>query len=257
VPEPDPPLPLPPEAFNTPELKRELAKAILKDVYKRYPRFWDALKEDTRVFLTVRGETRDLGSAKIIVREAMRLCWETDAFLGLALYRARGRLLARGVPVLPQLIHKTCMALWQIDIGDPVVIEPGVYIPHGQVVIDGNVEIGKGAVLTPWISIGLVEGNVSGPKIGQHAFIGTGARVLGDIKIGSRAKIGANAVVNRDVPPGTTVAGVPARVVGVPARPRRKGGPPDKVRQAVAEKRAAAARAAVVALDPVPHDDPE
>ena len=94
-----------------------------------------------------------------------------------------------------------------------MVIHPGVYVPHGQVVIDGITEIGTGAVLSPFISIGLVADVFQGPIIGRRARIGTGARVLGPIDIGEGAVVGANAVVVRDVPAGATVVGVPARVV--------------------------------------------
>jgi serine O-acetyltransferase len=202
---------IPPEAFNTPELRRALAKAILKEVYEKYPRFWIALEQDTKMYLAVRGETRELLTRFALIREAARLSWETDAFLGLVLYRARGRLLARDVPVLPGVLHKLCMALCQMCIGEPVVIEPGVYVPHGQIVVDGNVRIGRGAVLTPWVTIGLVAGNVRGPTIGRYVSVGTGAKLIGPIHVGDRAKVGANAVVNRDVAADTSVSGVPAR----------------------------------------------
>ena len=62
-------------------------------------------------------------------------------------------------------------------------------------------------------------GKVSGdrhPKVGRGVMIGAGAKVLGNIHIGEGAKIGAGSVVLDDVPPHTTVAGVPARSVGRP-----------------------------------------
>jgi serine O-acetyltransferase len=55
------------------------------------------------------------------------------------------------------------------------------------------------------------------PSIGDGAFIGVGARVLGGITIGERARIGANAVVTIDVPPDSTAVGIPARIISVPA----------------------------------------
>lgn len=60
------------------------------------------------------------------------------------------------------------------------------------------------------------EGGDRHPKVGRGVMIGAGAKVLGNIKVGDGAKIGAGSVVLRDVPPHTTVAGVPARVVNVP-----------------------------------------
>jgi serine O-acetyltransferase len=212
-------LDLPPEVFNTPELRRKLAQAILRDVYARYPRFWESITADTKIFLQTRGEDRELDSWRIVLKESLRLAWETDAWLGLALYRARCRFLAHGVPVLPTLLHRICIAAFQMDIGEPVVIEPGVYIPHGQLVIDGNVEIGKGATITPWVTIGLRAGNVEGPKIGRFVFVGTGAKVIGDIRVGNGATIGAGAVVVNDVAPRTCVGGIPAKPIVSPRRP--------------------------------------
>ncbi len=60
------------------------------------------------------------------------------------------------------------------------------------------------------------EGGDRHPKIGRGVLIGAGAKVLGNISVGEGAKIGAGSVVLKDVPPHTTVAGVPARVVNVP-----------------------------------------
>ena len=54
------------------------------------------------------------------------------------------------------------------------------------------------------------------PKVGNGVLIGAGAKILGNVSIGNGAKVGAGSVVLNDVPPHTTVAGVPARVVGRP-----------------------------------------
>jgi serine O-acetyltransferase len=51
------------------------------------------------------------------------------------------------------------------------------------------------------------------PTIGSRVYIGTGAKVLGHVTVGDDARIGANAVVLSDVPPGATVVGIPARIV--------------------------------------------
>ena len=102
----------------------------------------------------------------------------------------------------------------QVSIGDPVIVHPGVYIVHGQVVVDGIIEIHSGAVLFPWVTIGLIGPELTGPTIGPNAQIGSGARVLGKVRVGADARVGANAVVLEDVPDSATVVGVPARVTG-------------------------------------------
>ena len=98
----------------------------------------------------------------------------------------------------------------QVCIGKPVVIQPGMYIAHGQVVIDGFVKIDSGVVLLPWVTIGLKAGNFQGPTIEKNVHIGTGAKIIGPITVGKGSKIGANAVVVKDVVAKSTVAGVPA-----------------------------------------------
>jgi serine O-acetyltransferase len=103
------------------------------------------------------------------------------------------------------------MTLAQLSIGDPVVVHPGIYVVHGQVVVDGIVEIHAGVVLAPFVTIGLRAGDVRGATIEQNASIGTGAKVIGGVRIGAGAVVGANAVVVDDVPAGTTVVGSPAR----------------------------------------------
>jgi serine O-acetyltransferase len=104
------------------------------------------------------------------------------------------------------------MTFAQISIGDPVVVEPGVYVIHGQVVIDGLAEIGSGTMIAPFVTIGLRAGDVRGATIERDVNIGTGAKVIGPVRIGAGATIGANAVVVDDVPAGATAVGAPARV---------------------------------------------
>jgi serine O-acetyltransferase len=113
--------------------------------------------------------------------------------------------------VLPRRAHRRAMALAQVSIGDPVVMHPGVYIVHGQVVVDGLVEIHSNVVIFPFVTIGLRAGDVRGATVEEGVSIGTGAKLIGPIRVGANARIGANAVVVDDVAAGTTVVGVPAR----------------------------------------------
>ena len=187
--------------------------AFWRELRARHPSFWTAVREDARVTALHRGERHEFRSNLDAASQALRLAWVSDAFLAQALYRAKARLQALGVPVLPRLLHKLAMISAQLTIGDPVVVAPGVYIVHGQVVVDGLVRIETGAVISPFVTIGLRAGDVTGPTIERYASIGTGAKLIGPVRIGERARIGAGAVVVEDVPPGATVAGVPARRV--------------------------------------------
>ena len=94
---------------------------------------------------------------------------------------SRRALQARGVPLLPRLAHRLAMAVAQVSIGDPVVVRPGVYLVHGQVVIDGLVEIHAGVTIAPFVTIGLRAGDVRGATIERDVSIGTGAKVIGPV----------------------------------------------------------------------------
>ena len=178
----------------------------------RHPRLREALVADARITAAYRGERSEFRSRLDVALQIARLAWVSDAFAAQALYRVKARLQALGVPVLPRVAHRLAMALAQVSIGDPVVVHPGVYILHGQVVIDGAAEIHAGVTIAPWVTIGLRAGDYRGATIERNVSIGTGAKVIGPVRVGEGARIGANAVVVHDVPPGVTVVGAPARI---------------------------------------------
>ena len=103
-------------------------------------------------------------------------------------------------------------------IGSGAQFDPGLVIMHPVgIVINGGVRGGRNIVIESGVVIGAARSGlpVNVPVLGNDIFIGTGAKILGDVKVGNYAKIGANAVVIRDVPDGATVVGIPARVVQV------------------------------------------
>jgi serine O-acetyltransferase len=191
----------------------EDTKAFWDALRARHPSLREALIADARVTASYRGERYEFRSQADAAAQMLRLALVSDAYLGQALYRLKARLQARGVPFLPRVAHRLAMTFAQISIGDPVVVEPGIYVIHGQVVIDGLVEIGAGTVIAPFVTIGLRAGDVRGATIERNVSIGTGAKVIGAVRIGEGATVGANAVVVDDVPAGATVVGAPARVV--------------------------------------------
>jgi len=190
-------------------------KAFWRALRARHPRLRDALVADARVTARFRGERGEFRSGLDAATQIVRLAWVSDAYLALAAYRVKARLQARGVPLLPRLAHRFAMAFAQVSIGDPVVMQPGIYVLHGQIVIDGLVEVHPGVAIAPFVTIGLRAGEPRGATIERDVSIGTGAKVIGPVTIGAGARIGANAVVVDDVLPGATVAGAPARPVAV------------------------------------------
>ena len=185
----------------------------MRDLRARHPGLREALTADAKVTAAYRGERHEFRSHLDAAAQMVRLAWTSDAFLAQALYRVKASLQARGVPLLPRLAHRIAMALAQVSIGDPVVVQPGLYILHGQVVIDGTVEVGSGVTIAPWVTIGLRAGDYQGATIERNVSIGTGAKIIGPVHVGEGATIGANAVVVDDVPAGVTVVGAPARAV--------------------------------------------
>ena len=185
----------------------------MRAIRAKYPPFRQAVWGDASATAFFRGERHQFRSRADAIVQILRLCWVSDAFLAQACYRLKARLQALGVPLLPRLAHRLAMSLAQVSIGDPVVVHPGVYIVHGQVVLDGLVEVGPGVSIAPWVTIGLRAANPQGPTIEADVNIGTGAKIIGPVRVGAGAMIGANAVVVDDVAPGTTVVGAPARPV--------------------------------------------
>ena len=177
------------------------------------PGFLSTVAADARVVSANRGRRLGECSRRRALAEALRLAWTSDAFAAQILYRLRVRLADLGVPVLPRILHRLSILFSQLCIGDPVTIHPGVHLAHGQIVIDGIVEIEPGCVIFPFTTVGLLAGELRGPTIRRRATIGSGARVLGPVEIGSGARVGANAVVLEDVPAGATAVGAPARIV--------------------------------------------
>jgi serine O-acetyltransferase len=91
-------------------------------------------------------------------------------------------------------------------------ISGGLLMPHPNgIVIHPEASVGPNCLIFQQVTIGLGNGGV--PVVKGNVDIGAGAKLLGGIMVGARAKIGANAVVIGDVPEGTTAIGVPARIV--------------------------------------------
>jgi len=178
-----------------------------------HPHFLKALVADARLTSAYLREAASFGTRPEAVVHTLRLLWTSDALLAQAMYRLKSRLQALGVPVLPQLAHRCAIAIAQLNIGDPVLVQPGVYFAHGQVVIDGEVDVQEGAVIFPWVTIWGSTPSAKRVTIGRNARIGTGATILGPVKVGAGARVGANAVVVDDVPVRATAVGVPAQIV--------------------------------------------
>lgn len=98
-------------------------------------------------------------------------------------------------------------------IGRGTEFGPGFVLLHSNgVVINGAVRGGENVYIEHQVTIGAEKRQ--SPVIGSGVFIGAGAKIVGPVTIGDHARVGANAVVTKDVAPGTTVVGIPARPIG-------------------------------------------
>ncbi len=126
-----------------------------------------------------------------------------------------------GVPLAPRAIAYAMRTVTGIEIHPSASIGDGFFIDHGMgVVIGETAEIGDDVTLYQGVTLGGT-GFATGkrhPTVEDNVTIGSGAKLLGPIKIGHGAKIGANSVVVHDVPPNSTVVGNPGHPVRVEGR---------------------------------------
>jgi serine O-acetyltransferase len=120
-----------------------------------------------------------------------------------------------GIPFLPRLVSQWSRFFTGIEIHPGATLGRGLFIDHGMgVVIGETAVVGDNVTIYQGVTLGGTgkERGKRHPTIGRDTVIGAGAKVLGNIRVGDKVFIGANAVVVRDVPSASTVVGVPGRV---------------------------------------------
>ena len=150
---------------------------------------------------------------------AARSRWEVLLYpgvLALGLHRVAHWLFRGELFLFARIVNHIARFLTAIDIHPGATIGRNFFIDHGFVVIGESAEIGDDVTLYQHVTLGGTNpaNGIPGkrhPTIGDGVIIGSGAQVLGPITVGPRARIGANAVVTKDVPEGATMVGIPAR----------------------------------------------
>lgn len=145
-----------------------------------------------------------------------KLLLTAHMFPAIMIYRLQVYFFDRGLSPVATVLSRLNHTLFGVSIGHHVRAGGGLYFAHGHVVMDGVIRIGRNLQVAPFVTLGLSNSgqrpfSLEGPTIGDNVNVGTGAKVLGAISVGDGAKVGANAVVVRDVPAGYTALGVPAR----------------------------------------------
>jgi serine O-acetyltransferase len=155
----------------------------------------------------------------VLERDPAARWWELPLYpivYALFLHRVAHVLWIIRIPIIPRLISQISRFLTGIEIHPGAKIGKCFFIDHGMgVVIGETTEIGDYVTLFQEVTLGGTgkEKGKRHPTLHNHVVVAAGAKVLGAIEIGEYSKVGANAVVVRDVPSHSTVVGVPGRVV--------------------------------------------
>ena len=174
----------------------------------------EAFAADTAIGEAIRCDLRAVKSRDSACAE------HAMAFHALESYRIAHWLWTNGRQALALFLQNRISCEFAVDIHPAARIGCGILLDHATgVVIGETAVIGDDVSIMQGVTLGGT-GKASGdrhPKVGSGVLIGAGASVLGNIRIGDGAKVSAGSVVLTDVPEHTTVAGVPARIVGRPS----------------------------------------
>ncbi|NLR76487.1 MULTISPECIES: serine O-acetyltransferase [Leeia] len=178
----------------------------------------EALAADPVIMQSIRADIEAVRSRDPACKDFSTPLLFFKGFQALQCYRIGNWLWRQGRHALAMHIQNRISEVFAVEIHPAARIGKGILLDHGTGFV-----VGETAVIEDDVSI-LQEVTLGGtgkesgdrhPKIRQGVLIGAGAKILGNIEVGKGAKVGAGSVVLKAVPPHVTVAGVPARVVGV------------------------------------------
>ena len=175
-----------------------------------------ARKDETMMFKTLKSDIQVVLDRDPAAKGAMEVLLCYPGFRAVRMHRRAHYCYMHGMKLLARMISEWCRFRTGVDIHPAAVIGKRLFIDHGLgVVIGETAVIGDDVTLYQGATLGGTGKDVGKrhPTIGDHVTIAAGASVLGPLNVGRHAKIGAGAVVLRDVPPFSTVVGVPGHVV--------------------------------------------
>ena len=150
--------------------------------------------------------------------------WTRPGFRAVAVHRfgnyrmtIRSKLLRAPLSVIYRMLYRRVRNVYGIELPYTVKLGRRVIFEHQHgIVVHGSAEIGDECIIRQGTTIGnrYLEFPSDAPTLKARVNVGAGAKILGKISVGEGASIGANAVVLKDILPGQSVVGCPARVVG-------------------------------------------
>ena len=195
--------------LDSPTASALLVREVIEEALKADPQIGKAMRCDLRA----------------VVERDSACHYYSEPFLyfkgfhALQAYRVAHSLWQQGRIELALFLQNCISTEFSVDIHPAAKIGHGILMDHATgVVIGATAVVGNNVSIMQSVTLGGT-GKEEGdrhPKVGDGVLISAGAKILGNIKIGCGAKIGAGSVVLQEVPPHTTVAGVPAKIVGRP-----------------------------------------
>ena len=169
------------------------------------------------MFSTIREQIDTVFKRDPAARSVLEIWLCYPGFHAVLMHRVAHSLYTRGWFTLARVTSQFSRTMTGIEIHPGACIGRRFFIDHGMGIVIGETsEIGDDVLMYQGVTLGGT-GKDTGkrhPTIGNHVVIGSGAKILGNIRIGDHVKVGAGSVVVRPVPDCSTVVGVPGRVVG-------------------------------------------
>ena len=168
------------------------------------------------MFSTIQQDLRAVFDRDPAARTTLEVFLTYAGFQALLAHRVAHRLWKLRLRLVGRLVSQVARWVTGVEIHPSASIGHGFFIDHGMgVVIGETAEIGDYVTLFQGVTLGGTgkEKGKRHPTLGNHVVVGSGAKVLGNIRIGDSVKIGANSVVLRSVPSNSTVTGIPGRIV--------------------------------------------
>ena len=189
------------------------------------------------MFRTIREQIDTVFQRDPAARSVLEIVLCYPGFHAVLLHRVAHRLYTGGWYTLARMVSQFSRTITGIEIHPGAKIGRRFFIDHGMGVVIGETsEIGDDVLMYQSVTLGGTgkEHGKRHPTIGNGVVLGTGAKILGNIRIGDYAKVGAGSVVVRPVPDHSTVVGIPGRVVrGSQTDPLEHGMLPDPEGQAI------------------------